>query len=171
VRNGLDRSEALIFFGRKINAPSLAESVKKSLQNIPVLASLPQTEKVHFGRQAFEDWADSLLCDECFESEEMLVYPLDTYGSCIVLVGSNMHGVQGYLDRALELCPDMRGYIEQLKNAYADEMKALQNLVDFQGGYFFDADRKALLNKDFRISLAGLIREIGQRYENAARIS
>ena len=178
VRNGLDRSETLIFIGRKKGTPAVADSIRQSLMNIPKWSALPtaepnsfgNTQAVVFGRQAFDAWAGTLLCDEDFKDENMLASPLDTYGSCIVMVGTNMYYIQSYLDRAIELCPDMGGYIEKLKHAYEEEKKALQNLVDFQGGYFFDADRKALLNKDFRVKLAELIRTIGQCYEEAARI-
>ncbi|MDF2686437.1 MAG: transcriptional regulator, AraC family [Clostridia bacterium] len=171
VRNGLDRSNALIFFGKKRKTPAVEQSIKDSLLNIHKFSALPQTKNIHFGKKAFDDWADSLLCDEYFATEEMLAYPLDTYGSCIVMVGSNMHGINRYLERALELCPDINEYIIKLQNAFNNEMEALQKLVDYQSGYFFDANRKALLNKDFRIGLADHIREIGKCYEIVANIS
>ena len=73
-----------------------------------------------------------------------------------------------YLNRALGYCPDMQIMIESLKQAYKKEDEALQRLIEFQGGYFFDANRKALLNKDFRVELAGLVRKVGQCYYDAA---
>ena len=88
VRNGLDRSDGLIFFTKKKNTPPLAESYRKAILNIPKLASLPGNYNISFGGQAFDDWADSLLRDDNFEDEDMLKYPLDTYGSCMVMVGT-----------------------------------------------------------------------------------
>jgi AraC-like DNA-binding protein len=167
-RYGLDNSKALIFFSKKKNTPPVAESIRKSILNISKQALLPPAENVRFGKQAFDSWADSLLCDEDFKDESMLSRPLDTYGSCMVMVGTNMHYVQQYLTRASELCADISDQIKKLQQAYAKENEALQRLVEYQGGYFFDADRKALLNKDFRIRLSGLVRELGKCFENAA---
>ncbi|HBL83747.1 MAG: hypothetical protein A2Y17_08595 [Clostridiales bacterium GWF2_38_85] len=167
-RNGLDRSEGLVFIKKKINTPSISDSIRRSILNIPKLASLQSTEKTSFGKQAFEDWADSLLCDENFQDESMLARPLDTYGSCMVMVGTNMYNKQSYLERALKICPDMKIQIEKLNQAYNKENKAIQKILDFQGGYFFDADRKALLNRNFRIKLSELIKQVGQCYADAA---
>lgn len=167
-KNGLDRSEALIFFKRKDKIPDIAESIRLSILNIPVLASLTSNDNIYFGKNAFEQWAESLLCDEYFKNEDMLANPLDTYGSCVVSVGTNMYYIQEYLNRASKFCPDMQIIIESLKQAYKKEDEALQRLVEFQGGYFFEANRKELLNKDFRIELAGLVREVEQCYYDAA---
>jgi AraC-like DNA-binding protein len=170
VRKGLDRSETLIFIGKKKCGANIAGAVRASLLNIPRLAGLPATERIIYGRQAFEAWADSLLDDECFQDENMLESPLDTYGSCIVQAGTNMHYIQDYLKRATELCSDMKPRIEELQKNYQKEREALDAVIEFQGGYFFDKDRKALLNRDFRIRLADLIKKVGQCYENAAHI-
>jgi hypothetical protein len=100
----------------------------------------------------------------------MLDGPLDTYGSCMVLTGTNMFFIQEYLNRALEYCPYMKTTIENLKQAYAKENDVLQKIVELQGGYFFDANRKALLAKDFRLKLSELVIQLGQYYEDAANI-
>ena len=168
VRNGLEKSTALIFIGRKKIAPSVADSIRNSLLNIYKLASLPSADNICFGKQAFDAWAESLLCDEYFKDESMLARPLDTYGSCMVMLGTNMYYIQEYLHKSLELCPDMKDQIEKLQRAYQKVNEELQELVEFQGGYFFDNDRKTLLNKDFRNNLAKKIREIGQYYSDAA---
>lgn len=167
-KNGLDRSEALIFLKRKEKMPDMAESMRLSILNIPVWASMAAGSNIYFGKNAFEKWAGSLLCDEYFENEDMLAGPMDTYGSCMVSVGTNMHYIQEYLNRALEYCPDMKNIIEKLKQVYDRENDALQKIVEFQGGYFFDANRKALLDKDFRTELAELVREVGHYYYEAA---
>lgn len=169
-RNGLDNSEALIFLKKKIIQPNIEESIRNSILSIPTLASMSSTARISYGKNAFEKWADSLLCDECFENEDMLASPLDTYGSCMVLTGTNMHYIQEYLNRSLRYCPDINETIENLRQAYNRENEALQKIVEYQGGYFFDGDRKALLNKNFRIELAELVRKVGRCYEDAAHI-
>ena len=169
-RNGLDSSEALIFLKKKEKLPDIADSVRSSILNIPAWTSLLPVNNVYFGKKAFEKWAESLLCDKYFENETMLDGPLDTYGSCMVLTGTNMFFIQEYLNRALEYCPHMKTTIENLKQAYAKENDVLQKIVALQGGYFFDANRKALLAKDFRLKLSELVIQLGQSYEDAANI-
>lgn len=63
----------------------------------------------------------------------MLVAPLDTFGSCVVSAGTNMHYIQEYLNRALGYCPDVQIMIGGIKQAYKKEDEALQRLVKFQG--------------------------------------
>jgi hypothetical protein len=55
---------------------------------------LAPNDNIHFGKNAFEQWAESLLCDEYFINEDMLAGPLDLYGSCVVFAGTNMHYIQ-----------------------------------------------------------------------------
>ncbi len=177
-RNGLDKSDALVFIGEKNYTPSIADGVRKSIQNIPTFTDLPETDglntkysqRIVFGKQAFEAWADSLLDDSCFQNESMLDSPLDTYGSCVVQIGTNMHYMDRYLERASDLCPEMSMLIDNLKKAYRDVANALKKVTDFQGGYFFDADRSALLRRDFREKLAELVRELGDCYVKAADV-
>ena len=111
-----------------------------------------------------------MLCDECFQNDSMLESPLDTYGSCMVLAGTNMFYMQQYLDRVLDACPDWKELIQRLKDAYQKENEALQKVAQLQGGFFFDADRRALLNKEFRLELSQLVRKIGECYEQAANV-
>jgi len=163
-RNGLDASYGLVFIGNKKQQADVAARIRESIGNIPKFANMPTTERVLFGQAAFEAWADSLLDDACFQSEDDLVSPLDTYMSCVVQIGTNMHYMQDYLRRAAELCPDLPPLIAELEGAYQRMREALQNVIDFQGGYFFDADRTALLRRNFREELANLVRALGSCY-------
>lgn len=174
--NGLDCSQALVFIGsqKKDNIPSKADSMRQSLLHIPACAfreALPLEEGrvAYFGGEAFRRWADSLSHEELFADEDSLPYPADTYGSCMVMVGTNMFYMNAYLDRALSLCPDMEDTIRRLKEAYDKENEALQRLAGFQGGYFLE-DHKVLQDKNFRTTLAAHILEVGKCYEEAARI-
>lgn len=167
VRGGLDHTETLIFFGRKKEQPTRAESLRLSLEHLPQLAALESTERVRFGRRAFDAWADSLLCGECFREEEMLEGPLDTYLSCVVQTGTNLHYLEDYLARTAELCPGLASRIAKLRAGFAEEKKAFDRMVEFQGGYFFEKDRRALLNEEFRTALAGQVRHVGELYEKA----
>lgn len=166
----MDNSELLIFITKKKNTPPISESIRKSIYNLSVLASLPPVQGKRpslYGAQAFNAWADSLLIDDDFKDENMLAKPLDTYGSCTVMLGTNMHYIQAYLNRAIQLCPDMKQQIEKLQQYFIKENEALNELIRFQGGYSFD-NRKMLLNKGFRIEQAKKIRKIGNCYAEAA---
>lgn len=170
-RNGLEESEALIFIGEKINTPDMADVVRTTIKNIPLYANLPvsvrPTGRTVKGKQAFEAWAESLLDDEAFKGESVSDSPLDTYGSCIVQIGTNMHYMQEYLNKAAALCPDIAQLIYNLKEAYQRVKGDLQKVTDFQGGYFFEADRNVLLRRDYREKLALLVRELGESYMRA----
>lgn len=174
-RNGLDKSDALIFIKDKKNTPSIADGIRKSILNIPMFASFPETtglyaQRIVFGKQAFDAWADSLLDDSCFQDESQLSFPLDTYGSCSIQIGTNMHFVQEYLSRARTLVPEISVLIDNLKKSYQEMEEILQKVIEFQGGFFFEANRNALLDKAFRTQLSGLIRNLGEQYNDIADI-
>jgi len=169
-RNGLNSSEALIFIGSRRSSPNIAESIRASLKNIPQYANLSATDRVVFGKAAFNRWADSLLDDDCFNITNDLESPLDTYMSCNVQIGTNMHYICNYLKRASELCPDMLPVIQELKIVYERVKDAHKKVTDFQGGFFFDIDKNVLLRRDFRENLANLIRELGSRYMDVAEV-
>lgn len=174
-RNGLDHSDALIFIGDKKYTPSIADGIRKSILAISSYADFAEidgwnSQSIVFGQEAFDAWADSLLDDSCFMSECMLDSPLDTYMSCIVQIGTNMHYMQEYLNRAYTLCPDLSALIEELRKAYRKVSDAFMKVTEFQGGYFFEKDRNALLQKDFRVKLSELIRKLGVQYGNVAEV-
>lgn len=168
VRNGLDHSEALLFFGKKKEKPPVAAEMKRSILNIPELAAMKPDNGVYFGRAAFDAWADSLLCDTSFENEDMLEGPLDTYRSCVVQAGTNLNYLEPYLARVQQICPDLTKQIGALRKLFLKEKEAFDRLITFQGGYFFEKDRNALLNRDFRIALSRQVKEVGCLYEEAA---
>lgn len=167
VRNGLDQSEALIFIGRKKEQPSISECYQKAIQNIEVLAELKSTDEILLNKDAFDAWADSLLEDKYFENEGMLAAPLDTYQSCVVQTGTNLFYLEDYLKKAAAYCPHLADQINKLSQAFAEEKIAFDKLIDFQGGYFFERDRKALLDKEFRKTLSEYVRKVGEYYQKA----
>ena len=167
VRNGIDHSEALIFIGKKKIAPSPADSIRKSLMNLAEVNTLKSTAEIIFGANAFRAWADSLLCDELFQSEQMLEGALDTYRSCVVQTGTNLFYMEEYLERAQILCPDLSEFIEQLCELFMKEKAAFDEMITYQGGYFFERDRRALLKKEFRRNLSDRVTQVGKRYAEA----
>lgn len=169
AENDLTHIEALIFFGKKKPRVSIADNIKHSILNIPALAALPSTEELRMGKEAFDAWADSLLCDEYFRDETMLVGPLDTYQSCVVQTGTNLFYLDAYLKNALTLCPEIEAQLKTLIDRFAQEKAAFDQLIEYQGGYFFEKDRKALLDKNFRQGLAKHVKAVGSCYEKAVQ--
>jgi len=68
-------------------------------ENIPVWASLAPNDNIHFGKNAFEQGAESVLCDEYFIKEDRLALWIPMVVVCFL--GTNMHYIQEYLNRAL----------------------------------------------------------------------
>ena len=62
-----------------------------------------------------------------------------------------------------------RGKIRGLAALYAQEKEAFERLIDYQGGYFLEQNRGALLERGFREGLSARVREVGRLYEQAAR--
>lgn len=171
VRNGLDTTDTLIFFGKKKDRQSIAASIRTSLYNIAALASLPSTDDIRFGKDAFDAWAASLLDDAYFQNADMLEGALDTYLSCIVQTGTNLNYMEPYLRKAMDVCPDLKEQIEKLLNCFLKEKEAFEEMIEVQGGYFFEKDRQALLHREFRICLSKHVNEIGRRYEQAVQVA
>lgn len=172
TKNGLDRSEKLIFIKGKVGTPQIADCFRNAILNVSAIASLQTSQNgtLYFGKKAFDMWAGSLLTDEDFTNEDDLLRPLDTYGSCIVMIGTNMHYMQTFFDRAAVYCPEIEMQITRLRNAFQNVSRALDDVTTFQGGYFFDADRKALLKKDFRAELSRRIIRLGECYDEAIKV-
>ncbi len=166
-RNGLDESYGLVFFGGKKELPSIADCYRSAIINIPVFGKSSVGEKVLTGKAAYDAWADSLLFDEEFIDEQSLICPLDTYGSCVVLTGTNMHYMQEFLTRAEAHCPDMKAHIGHLREKFTRMNDEFKKLIEIQGGFFFDADRRALLDRSFRERLSEQVRLVGRLYDEA----
>lgn len=80
-----------------------------------------------------------------------------------------MHYMDSYLARALELGPELSAQIKGLRLLFKKEKEAFEKLIELQGGYFFEQDRTALLNKAFRTALSQQVAEVGRLYEEAAQ--
>lgn len=167
VRNQLKNVEALIFFGKKKKRETIAENMEKAILRIKDYKKMVSTEEVYFGKAAFDAWADSLLCDEDFQTEQQLEGPLDTYRSCVVQTGTNLYHIEDFLRRAQQLCPNLTNEIQHLQEGFQQEKEAFEKLIAFQGGYFFERDRKALLDAEFRKTLSQHVKRVGECYQKA----
>lgn len=86
------------------------------------------------------------------------------------MIGTNMHYMHTFFNRAATYCPEMETEIMKLRNAYQNVSRALDDVTAFQGGYFFDADRTALLKRDFRVELSRRIIRLGECYDEALKV-
>ena len=71
------------------------------------------------------------------------------------------------MERAQILCPDLSEFIEQLCELFMKEKAAFDEMITYQGGYFFERDRRALLKKEFRRNLSDRVTQVGKRYAEA----
>jgi len=55
----------------------------------------------------FKEPISPYCVDACFQCESDLFFPLDTYGSCVIQIGTNIHYMENYLNRSSELCSNM----------------------------------------------------------------
>ena len=174
IRDGLDESYALIFPKEKSAQTDLAQAYRLILRSIPGWINVPNDvqkecdaavapNKIYFGKAAFEKWADTYADGGMFPDESVLEKAADTYMSCMVQIGTNMHHMPEFLRRAETLCPDMKKLIRQLRRRYAKLNAGLKGLTHFTGGFFFDAQK--FLDEQFRAGLAKKIRKMGELYQ------
>ena len=179
VRNGLDRSVALVFPKEKNSQPNISDVYYKIISKIPNwIAVPPEIQKqydailapknVCLGKTAFDKWADTYADDAIFENDAILGSAADTYGSCMVMIGTNMHHMQEFLNRAQSFCPDAYDLFQKLRTAYSELNAGLQDLISFQGGYFIDS--KKFMNSGFRVGIAERIRHLGVLYQAVGEV-
>jgi RNA polymerase sigma factor (sigma-70 family) len=167
--NGLDSSDELIFVGEKTFTPSISDCIKKAILNMPNLAHMPATNKFSFGKQAFDEWADALLMDEFFDTEDkrrdnewseicLWVLPATNAGHPQT---SFIGYAQVFLKRAIKNLPDLKESIDKAISCY-EKIAEIVGKIDSMHGGFVNGD------SDYRKKLSDLVREAGYWYVEAA---
>lgn len=135
------KSNCLLFVGEKKQTPSLAEVYRQTVMNIPAFITRPSANGLSFGKQAFEDWADSFL-DGRYANIDMSVKDLawKIHGTYLCMAGTN-GASRGFLRKAQELNPDMT-FIDIIEPIYAKQGTVFEELaygdgkggIDYQSG-------------------------------------
>jgi hypothetical protein len=97
-----DSNYALVFVGDKAHEIDMANVYKNAVLSVPALLNKASTDEVSFGKQAFVDWADSLLAGRS-----------EFVGDYFDWAGTNAH-MDIVLDRALALNPDLNPMVDKL---------------------------------------------------------
>lgn len=121
----------LVFIGEKISDPiPLAEGYMEALCRVPSLLTKPATEKLSFGIQAFEDWADQLSDGSLADYDNQNVWSV--HGTYLCMLGSNSSGF-GLFDKVMEYHPEMT-WLADVKKQYDELSDIFQTLAYRDGG-------------------------------------
>ncbi|RAP74227.1 hypothetical protein [Paenibacillus montanisoli] len=115
----------LIFVGDTKERPTLADAYRQAVMNIPSLITMPATAEYSFGRQAFLDWADSFQNGTFDHVSSLNVW--NVHGTYLCIAGTNGCS-RGFLNRALELNPDMI-FIHELESLYEEQGDVFEELA------------------------------------------
>lgn len=132
--NVLNCSKALLFVGPKTLIPELGEVYRKAVMNIPVYITMPSTNELSFGKQAFEEWANSFQNGFFDNIPVEDIDPWRIHGTYLCMAGTNGCS-RGFLKKTLELNPDM-DFINELEPIYAKHGVVFEDLAyrDSKGG-------------------------------------
>jgi hypothetical protein len=97
----------LVFVEEKKQAPTLPDTYRQAIANIPILNIMPPRDGVSFGVQAFHDWAENI------ENGAFDAIPTDDvdiwryHGEYLCIIASNVC-CPHFLNRAKQICPDIK---------------------------------------------------------------
>ncbi|MHB1000123.1 MAG: beta-galactosidase [Armatimonadota bacterium] len=170
TKNMMDYSKGLLFVGDKKETPPLADVFRNAVMNIPALMSMQPRDGLVFGKQAFEAWADGLLCDDSvFEGKtdaEMDDLRWRLHCALLCIAGTNGCS-RGYLAKTLSLCPDMK-VIPKLAPVYERMQMIFEEISNMQGG--FSIPNENLKNTEMRRNISDKIREFSKCYDEIHEI-
>jgi len=159
-----------IFVGEKKETLSLAQIYRDAIAAIPQLFSV-KTNTYCFGAEAFRAWAKDI---ENGKFDGMKPEDFDTwfhYTNYVCVLATNGSCCHGFLQKALELNPDMR-FLEEVGALYK-KMKYMGNgdkdsLEALGGG--FNVTLEALQDKENRGKIAAKIREFADITDEVMQI-
>ncbi len=123
----------LVFIGEKIAEPvPVGEAYREAVLRIPELLTMPETDELSFGVQAFTDWAKQLSDGSLADYDNEWHNVWSVHGTYLCMLGSNDYGY-GILDKAQEYNPDM-GWLDAVKPLYAELQEIFKILACYDGG-------------------------------------
>ena len=167
-----EESRGLIFVGERFERKDRAQIYRDSLSRLPALMTI-RTPRYCSGPDAFRAWADEIedgrydaVSPEEFERDRWYLY--DNYVCILATNGTCCHD---FLDRALELNPDLT-FIPELHRLYSKMANMWEKDADglnaIGGG--FNATLDALRDKGRRATIAAKIREFADRADEVLAI-
>jgi hypothetical protein len=161
-----------VFVGEKKKDTPLANIYRDAVKAIPELL----TAKHHnfsCGAQAFRDWADEIESGryDVMTPEEFGNNSWWYYTNYICILATNGGGAQSFLNKALELNPDL-SFIPQVNAQYGRMSDMWMNAPDCleQLGGGFNVTLEALQDKERRTKITEKIREFAVCADEVVRI-
>jgi hypothetical protein len=152
----------LDFVGKKIKEVDLALAYRDAVMNIPLLFSMTQANNCTFGANAFRDWAIDIENGRYDNVEAEYFDEWRDYNIYICNLATNSGGCQNFLQKALELNPDLT-FIEDIKAQYSKTGQLWNQLEEMGGG--FNIALETLKNKEKALMIAQKIREFAVCYD------
>lgn len=136
----LSEFHRIIFAGDRKEPIPRAEVYRRALLRIPELLTHPRTDTgIAFGREAYEQWADSLADPAIREMIREGVFTSRSawwaHGNQVCLTLTNEHKRPEFLRDAATHCPDMAPIIAGLDNAHGILRGLHREQIDMKAGF------------------------------------
>ena len=161
ISNGLTTAKGLFVIGKKIKSLEIADVYQNVMNMLPVYLTLESTDGYSFGKEAFYQWADTLLDDTIFSNkseEELANIRWDYHCTAYCMTCTSLGRGIEFFKKAIEIVPEF----ELAKNILPQYEKLLefnQQIWDKQGGFEPPLDK--LATHEYRSDLADILREMG----------
>lgn len=160
-------SQDWIFVGKKIKEIDLVLVYREAVMNIPFLLGMSRTNNCTFGANAFRDWANDI---ENGRYDNVVPVNFDEwrdYNIYICNLATNSGGCQTFLQKALELNPDLT-FIEDIKAQYSKTGQLWKELEEMGGG--FNITLETLKNKKKALMIANKLREVAVCFDEIVKV-
>ena len=161
----LEHCKSLVFAGVKHSAPPIADLYRDMVESIPACIKKAPLGRMTFGKQAFIDWADRLLCDDLFTHISEAQYEQQSWQlhiTYLCIIGTN-GCARNALQTARKYCPDMAPLIDALLPIYEKLQTIYETITHIQAesetewGFFITQER--LARRDMRQRIAEQVRK------------
>lgn len=163
--DGLATTYGIFIVGERIAATPEEDFYRETLASIPKFLNLLPADGYVFGRSAFDAWAEVLLDDTNWQTEEQCdasCWDKHCSAYCAICtsigVGDGAGRMLDYLARGAEVCPQMK-IIGKIYPHYVRMRELSQAIWDTQDGFMPSSDK--MIQRSFREQLAGILREMG----------
>ncbi|MCL2445451.1 MAG: AraC family transcriptional regulator [Oscillospiraceae bacterium] len=164
---------AFAFVEDKKTAPSIAQAYRQVLLAAPQLMKTPLVNGVHFGNDAYEQWAQAV--ENGFyrvtreEWESITAFGWWYYMTYVCVNSSNIHANRHFiLDRALQFNPELADIVRALKREYETLRKLEEKLEKVNGGFSVTYD--VLQDAKQCKKIAAVLRQFAEVYTRICEI-
>jgi hypothetical protein len=161
ITNGLATTYGIFVAGERRDKPDMKNIYRDAVNMIPVFLTLPPTDGYTFGKQAFYEWADTLLDDSYFTGkteQELAQIRWDLHCTAYCTPCTSLGRVNDYIRKTIELNPDFE--IAKTILPLYDRLKSYNDRIwELQGGFEPPLDR--FKEHEYRSLIADILRQMG----------